>query len=90
MGSDGCRNGRRRGLCFYWGDELVAHTRLRADVARVLSIVPESAPDGGDGLDESIVGDEGVLPERLYQFLPRHQALTVFDQVAQHLEGLGG
>ena len=83
---DGWRALRRRAN--RGGDEAIAPTRYRLDVARLFRVVVERRTHFADGRLEHRLGDEAMTPDEVEQRVLRHQAAGGACQCAKHCERL--
>jgi hypothetical protein len=67
-------------------DELVAATRQRLDVPRLLRVVPQGLSDLGDGPAQRLLADDDIRPDLLEQRLSGQQSSRCLNEMEQQLE----
>jgi hypothetical protein len=70
------------------GKEAIADPRHRLDEARIFGVVFQGTTNLSDALDQRVVGDIGVLPNRFGEFVLSNENAGMLEEVQQNLKGL--
>jgi hypothetical protein len=70
-----------------WGDEAVASIGSADDVAAIVPSIAQCLAQSGDVNGKIALDDDGAVPDRLEEVVPRDEAPRPFDQQRQDVEG---